>query len=206
MNKYDFVINNIKKKYKNDERILKILIYGSVARGDFSERHSDLDLFIVLNNEEPNKKITKKLIFELEKIAIKYSVKIHAEFQGKSTTTEDHTLLQKLLIEGKIIVDNYNKLIFNTNAFGLKPYYVFEYNAYKSKKRTLFSKLLHGKKVNYLKNGKKLIINYKGIADNKNIIILGRNVLMIIAGFEAEIRRIFKNFDVEYNFKGIVFK
>lgn len=206
MTKFKETINEIKKRYKDNKIVLKIVLYGSVARGDYSERHSDLDLFVVVNSKKVNKKVVEKIKHVLEKIGIKQGVKVHPEFQGKETTIEDHTLLQKLLIEGKIIVDNYPKLLYDIDAFGLKPYHIYEYNAFKSKKRTSFSKLLHGKKVKYKSKGglKKSI--YKGIADKKNIILLGRNVIMVKTNVDKEVKEIFQNFNVEYKFRGLVFK
>ena len=163
MTKFKETIKEIKRRYKGDNRVLKIVLYGSVARGDYSERHSDLDIFVVISSN----KIAKKLEKELTEIGVKYGVKVHPEFQGKETTIEDHTLLQKLLIEGKVIVDNYAKLLYNIDAFGLKPYYIYEYNAFKSKKRTLFSKLLHGKKVKYRRKGEIVKIKYPGLDKKK---------------------------------------
>ncbi|TKJ16966.1 hypothetical protein CEE44_00315 [Candidatus Woesearchaeota archaeon B3_Woes] len=206
MNKFEKAINDVRQKYLHHDKILKIILYGSVARGDYSLRHSDLDLFIVVDQIKPQKTFTKKLEDELERIGIKYGVKIHPEFQGRKTTVEDHTLLQKLLLEGKIIVDNYTRILFNLDALGLKPYYIYEYNAYKSKKRTLFSKLLHGKKVKYKKKGKDVLVEYKGIIDKKNIYVLGRNVLMVKASFNDDMIQIFNNFDVKYNLKETVCK
>ena len=206
MDKFKETLKEIKKKYKNDNRILKIVLYGSVARGDYSERYSDLDLFIVVNKNKPDKRVTKKIEIELENIGIKYGVKVHPEFQGKETTIEDHTLLQKLLIEGKMLIDNYPKLLFNIDSFGLKPYYIYEYNAYESNKRTLFSKLLHGKKVKYRIKGEIKKVRYKGIADQWNIILLGRNAIMVKASLDKELKQIFKNFKIDYNFKELVFK
>lgn len=203
MNKFKKTISEIEKKYKDDKTVLKIVLYGSVARGDYSERHSDLDLFVVVNSDGGGK---KKIEHELKRIGIKNGVKVHPEFQGKKTTIEDHTLLQKLLIEGKIIVDNYPKLLYNIDSFGLKPYYIYEYNAFKSEKRTLFSKLLHGKKVKYKSKGEIKELRYKGIADKHNIILLGRNVIMVKTSLDKELKQIFENFRVNYKFKETVFK
>jgi len=203
MTKFDDVLKEVKKTYNNDKNILKIVLYGSVVRGDYSERHSDLDLFIVMNSI--NKKLSSKIKKEVEDIGFKYGVKVHPEFQGKETKADDHTLLQKLLVEGKVIVDNYSRLLFDTDAFGLKPYYIYEYNAYNSKKRTLFSKLLHGKKVKYMKKGKAVVTSYPGI-DKKKAKVIGRNVLMVSVGFVKEMEQIFDRFDVKYKMKEIVFR
>ena len=49
MNKFEETISALKGEFTKEKNILVVYLYGSVARGDFSERHSDMDLFIIIN-------------------------------------------------------------------------------------------------------------------------------------------------------------
>ncbi|HLC71381.1 MAG TPA: nucleotidyltransferase domain-containing protein, partial [Candidatus Nanoarchaeia archaeon] len=61
-NKYSKTINRlIADVFPNLKEILVVFLYGSVARGDYSLRHSDLDLFIVLKNKLVNEKVKERL-------------------------------------------------------------------------------------------------------------------------------------------------
>ena len=42
------------------KEILVVFVYGSVARGDHSQRHSDLDLFVILKRKKVTEKIKSK--------------------------------------------------------------------------------------------------------------------------------------------------
>ena len=53
---------------------------------------------------------------------------------------------------------------------GLKQFILYEYHLQNCKRKTMFSKTLHGRKSWYLKKGKKVVKKYPGIADNEEII------------------------------------
>ena len=54
-------IEELKLLFPKIKEILIVILYGSVARGDFSRRHSDLDLLIVLNQKKTRSRVEDKI-------------------------------------------------------------------------------------------------------------------------------------------------
>ncbi len=201
MDKFQKSLKEVKTELKKFKEIKRVVLYGSVARGDYSLRHSDLDLFIFLYKKKTIEKTKKKIIEVLNKIGLKNGVKIQPEFQGEEIEEKSHTLLVKLIEEGKIMIDNEKK---EKPFFGLKPYYIYEYNSSKSPQQSLFSKVLNGKKSTYLKNGKKVTKYYKGLVDGKKIIKIG-NALIVEKKKDQYIQMLFDKFKIEAKFRRMVF-
>lgn len=202
-NKFGRVIDNLRVNiFPRLKEILVVFVYGSVAREDYSLRHSDLDLFIILKK----KKITEKDKERLDKLIIPSGyadgVKIHSEYQGREISEEDKTLVRKMIEEGKIIYSS-GIFTFDFRQIGLKQFIIYEYSVGKGK--TMFSKILHGRKSWYYKGKKKVVKEYKGIMDGEKIIGLGKGVLMVAKEKEKDLKRVLRNFGVEYKFKKIVY-
>lgn len=95
-------VNNILKKISGALSEIKevkvIILYGSLARGEFTSR-SDIDLFIIVSKDEKDK--IEERIIELEN-QLKRSIQptIRTEEQIKTT---DSGLLQNIFQEGKIL-------------------------------------------------------------------------------------------------------
>ncbi len=197
MNKFEETLNELKEEFVGRNEILVVYLFGSVARGDFSERHSDMDLFIVLNKKRANERIKEKINKKLTSIGIKYGVRVHIEFQGTEIKQEDQTLLAKMIEEGKII---YSSGVFNFSysQLGLKQYILYSYSLKNSKNKTMFSKALHGRKSVYYKNNKKITKIYEGIWDNQSILSLGKGALMVVKDKQKDIETLFKRFNVDY--------
>lgn len=204
-NKYESTIDALKiEVFPKIKELLVVFVYGSVSRGDFSLRHSDLDLFIVIKKRKPSESCTEKINQLMFSVGSKYGVKIHAEYQGLNIRYDDRTLVEKMIEEGKII---YSKGVFTFDykQIGLKQFLIYEFNLKKSARKTMFSKTLHGRSSWYLKNGKKITKTYSGIIDGENIIELGKGALMVIKDKEKELKAMFNNFEVEYKLKKIVY-
>lgn len=201
LDKFQISLKEIKTKLKQFKEIKRVVLYGSVARGDYSLRHSDLDIFIFLFQKKPLEKTKDKIFKVLSKIGLKNGVKIQPEFQGEIIEEKDHTLLVKLIEEGKVIIDNEKK---EKAFFGLKTYYIYEYNSSKSPQPSLFSKIINGKKVSYFKKGKKVTKSYKGIVDGKRIIKIG-NALIVEKKEDPYMQILFDRFKIEATFKKMIF-
>ena len=203
-NKYDLVIGELITRFSDIKKILAVYIYGSVARGDFSLRHSDLDLFIIINEKYPSKILIEKINNKVIAFGLKFGGKIHPEYQGLIISKEDNTLVRKIIEEGKII---YSAGVFNfmNKQIGLKQYIIYEFFSDKSKRKSYFSKILHGKKSWYYKGNEKIVKEYPGIVDNKDIINVGRGALLVIKEKQKIIENLFKEFKIDYKIKRIVY-
>ena len=204
MNKFDETISALKGELSKENDILVVYLYGSVARGDFSERHSDMDLFIVLNKRNVLERAKEKINSRIMPIGLRYGVKIHPEYQGTEIRKQDQSLIEKMIEEGKII---YSAGIFNWSyhQIGLKQYIVYLYSLKDSKNKTLFSKALHGRKSWYYKGKEKVVKEYKGIADKESIILLGKGSLMIAKDRQKDMENLFKRFNIIYYIERVVY-
>lgn len=204
MNKFEETLNELKKEFTGEKSILIVYLYGSVARGDFSERHSDMDLLIILNKKIANEKNRDKIENNIIPIGIRHGVKIHSEYQGTEIRKEDQTLIAKMIEEGKII---YSAGVFNFSyqQIGLRQYIVYSYSLKNLKDKSLFSKALHGRKSWYHKGKEKITKEYKGIADKESIISLGRGYLMAAKERQKDIEGLFKRFGVDYSIERVIY-
>jgi len=205
MNKYELTIKElVESAFPKIKEILVVFLYGSVSRGDFSLRHSDLDLFIVLKK----KKITEAMKEKYDDIIIpkgyKYGAKIHPEYQSVDITYEDQTLVQKIIEEGKIIYST-GVFSFNHQLMGLKQYIIYDFSLKDAENKTMFSKVLHGRKSWYFRNKEKVVKEYKGLIDKKNIIELGKGTLMVSKEKQKDLVQVFESFKVKYEFKRMVY-
>ncbi len=204
-NKYSKTINRlVEELFPNIKEILVVFLYGSVARGDYSLRHSDLDLFIVLKNKLVHEKIKEKLDGLILPIGYKEGVKIHPEYQGTEIRSEDRTLVEKMIEEGKIIYSS-GIFTFDYEQVGLQQYLIYDFSLKNAVNPTMFSKVLHGRKSWYWKREEKVIREYPGIIDQKGILELGKGVLMVIKSRDKDLKQILERFQVEYKLKKIVY-
>ncbi|MBS3122278.1 nucleotidyltransferase domain-containing protein [Candidatus Woesearchaeota archaeon] len=203
-NKFEKTLSKLKQEFSKEKEILVVYVYGSVARGDYSERHSDLDLFIVLNKKKVPASLKEKINNLIIPIGIANSVKIHLEYQGLEIRTDDQTLIAKMIEEGKII---FSRGVFNFSyqQLGLKQYIIYSYSLKDSKNKTMFSKALHGRKSWYYSGKKKIVKEYSGVADNDEIILLGKGAIMVLKKRQKDVENLFKLYDVSYNITRIVY-
>lgn len=202
MNKFEKTLKELKKKILEIKEITIVVLYGSVAREDYSLRHSDLDLFIFLN--KINEKIKDKINNKLLPIGSRNGVNIHIEYQGLKIKDEDKSLIEKIIEEGRII---YSKafMIFPTDKIGLKQYIVYEFSSKEPKIKTRISQILHGRKAWYFKGNKKIVKTYKGIADDKDIVLIGKGAVMVGKDKQKDIVNMFERLGVDYKTRKIVY-
>lgn len=204
MDKFTLAIEALVPEFEKIEEVLVVYVYGSVARGDSSLRHSDLDLLVVVNSAKAGERLKKMIDRTIIPIGAKLGVKVHPEYQGINVRHEDRTLLAKMIEEGRII---FSRGVFSLDnqQLGLKAYLVYEFSSKESASKTMFSKVLHGRKSWYLKNGKKIEKDYKGIADNDGIISLGRGALLVRKDRQNDLEQTFRRFGVSFTLKKMVY-
>jgi predicted nucleotidyltransferase len=202
MNKFEKTLGELEEKFIEIKEISIVILYGSIARGDYSLRHSDMDLFIILN--KINEKIISRINDKLLPIGSRNGVKVHIEYQGMKIKEKDHTLIEKMIEEGNVIYSN-AFMVFPTDKIGLKQYIVYEFSSDKPAIKTRISQILHGRKSWYFKDKKKIVKTYKGIADNKEIILVGKGAVMVSKDKQKDIISMFERLGVEYKIKKIVY-
>lgn len=180
MNKIEQAVVEIEKKlYKH---VFAVILYGSVARGDYSIRHSDIDILVILDM-----KVKKKVNKIINAISVKFRVKIHPEYQSVNIKKKDETLLCKMFEEGKILFSKgfwfMDKSKLGLSAFRL---YIFDTSTLDKVNRVMFSRALHGRE------------GYEGLIDNISVINSGKGSLLVKKNMFKEIEDVFDRFNVKY--------
>ncbi len=183
MNKVEKTVIEIKKRLLKVKEIAAVILYGSVARGDYSIRHSDIDILIILEYAKAESGINKII----EDINIKHRVKIHPEYQTKEIKQEDQTLLCKMFEEGKILFSKGFWFIDKKQlGLGAIRLYRFDTSPIDKISRVMFSRALHGRK------------GYKGLIDGVSILDSGKGGLLVKKNMFKEIEQVFERFNIKY--------
>ncbi len=198
------MIEKLNIEFSKFKDIVAVFLYGSYARGDYSKRHSDYDLFIVINKKTVPESLKEKITNAIMPIGIKHGVKIHPEYQSTTVKKEDETLIAKMIEEGKVIYSS-SLVVFSNSKIGLKRYVIYTYKVKDKKLKTRLSQILHGRKSWYYKGNEKIVKEYKGLIDNENIIALGRGSIMVKQDSIKDIEEMFKELNVEYKIKKVVY-
>ncbi|MFH1065429.1 MAG: nucleotidyltransferase domain-containing protein [Nanoarchaeota archaeon] len=184
--------------------IFAVFLYGSLARGDYSKRHSDIDLLVLSCNRKVPALLRNKVEMIASRLNAEYKVRLHPEYQGIFAANEDKSLLRKMLEEGKLVYSS-GMLAFGNEALGLKAFYLFEFHVGLRLMQVKLSQILHGRKSWYYYNGKKIVKSYPGLIDDEDIINMGNGRILVSREKREDIERIFGNLGIEYAIKKIVY-
>ncbi|MFH1456458.1 MAG: nucleotidyltransferase domain-containing protein [archaeon] len=198
------MIDELNLEFSNFKEIAVVFLYGSYARGDYSKKHSDFDLFIVLNKKNIPDSFKDKITNAIMPVGIKYGIKIHPEYQILTIHKEDETLIAKMIEEGKVIYSS-GLFIFSAHKIGLTRYVIYIFNVENKNIRTKLSQILHGRKSWYYKDKKKIVKEYEGIIDDKNIIALGKGSIMVKQEYIKDIEGMFEKLNINYKVKKVVY-
>ena len=201
---FESAIESINVAFSEFKEVLVVILYGSVARGDFSRRHSDLDLFVIINKRIVNDTIKRRIEKKISSICFKYAVRAHLEFQGTLIKSKDKSLIEKIIEEGRVIYSS-GVFFFNNKQIGLKQYILYSFSSKESSKKTLFSKALHGRKSWYYKKRKKIVKEYKGVIDGFSIVSAGKGGLLVVKDRQKDIERMFDDFNIKFKVVKIVY-
>ncbi len=204
MNKFEITLRKLQELFPEIRQVLMVFLFGSVARGDFSLRHSDLDLFVILKKKVITEEIKEKLDKIILPVGDREGVKIQTEYQGLTILHEDRTLIRKMIEEGKIIYST-GVFTFDYQQVGLQQYAIYSFSLKNALNPTMFSKVLHGRKSWYRKGKERVIREYIGIIDGKEVIELGRGAIMVLKSREKDLKHIFEQFKTEYKLIKIVY-
>jgi len=197
------IIADISVEMSKIDDVAAVFLYGSAARGDYSPRHSDIDIMIFLGRRVL-KRDYEGIKSKMLDISTRHKARIHPELQGTVIHERDKTLIQKVLEEGKLI---YSKGVMTISGkrIGLEPFYLYTFSTKEKSKRPLLSKALHGGCSWYYKNNKKIKKEYKGIIDTITIIETGKGSLLVKKGRQHDIESVFMLYGADYAIKKILY-
>jgi predicted nucleotidyltransferase len=182
------MLKKIAKELSKIEDVKAIILYGSLARGEFTSR-SDVDLFILTTEYKTQKEIHDKVI-ELESEIgrnIQPTIRTIAELQKTDTG-----LLQNIFQEGKILYLREPSDIPSAILLQQKPYliYSFQINSLLQKEKARFNRQLYEQTREEYK--------YKGLLQEIGGQKLSAGCVMMPYEQKEKIERFFKKFKVKF--------
>jgi len=182
------ILKKIAKKLSKIEDVKSVILYGSLARGEFTSR-SDIDLFILTTEDKTQKEIYDKVI-ELESEIgrnIQPTIRTIAELQKTDTG-----LLQNIFQEGKILYLREPSDIPSAILLQQKPYliYSFQISSLPQKDKARFNRQLYEQ----TRKGYK----YKGLLKEIDGQKLSAGCVMIPYEQKEKIEKFFKKFKVKF--------
>lgn len=97
----DYIVDKIVREIEPE----KIILYGSYARGDF-HKHSDIDLFIIKDGEEPSRMLQRKVdsLFSGRLFALDVRVRKPSEVAW-NFRAQNPFYLYHIFKDGKVLYD-----------------------------------------------------------------------------------------------------
>lgn len=182
------ILKKIAKELSKIEDVKAIILYGSLARGEFTSR-SDVDLFILTTEDKTQKEIHDKVI-ELESEIgrnIQPTIRTIAELQKTDTG-----LLQNIFQEGKILYLREPSDIPSAILLQQKPYliYSFQISSLLQKEKARFNRQLYEQTRKEYK--------YKGLLQEIGGQKLSAGCVMMPYEQKEKIEKFFKKFKVKF--------
>jgi len=182
------ILKKIAKELSKIEDVKAVILYGSLARGEFTSR-SDVDLFILTTEDKTQKEIYDKVI-ELESEIgrnIQPTIRTIVELQKTDTG-----LLQNIFQEGKILYLREPSDIPSAILLQQKPYliYSFQISSLPQKDKVRFNRQLYEQ----TRKGYK----YKGLLQEIGGQKLSAGCVMIPYEQKEKIEKFFKKFKVKF--------
>jgi predicted nucleotidyltransferase len=182
------ILKKIAKEISKIEDVKAVILYGSLARGEFTSR-SDVDLFILTTEDKTQKEIQDKVI-ELESEIgrnIQPTIRTIVELQKTDTG-----LLQNIFQEGKILYLREPSDIPSAILLQQKPYliYSFQISSLLQKEKARFNRQLYEQTRKEYK--------YKGLLQEIGGQRLSAGCVMIPYEQKEKIEKFFKKFKVKF--------
>lgn len=166
------IINLLQKELPKIKEVNAIVLFGSFARGDYSARHSDVDMMIFLEPAQKNPALEEQIRKKAIQLGLGKAVSVHLVFQYHNIEQEDKSLMLTIAKEGEVLFAR-KTLVISRNILGLTPYYLIKFDTAKCQpvvKNTL-QRFLHG----YTMNNK----HYAGIVDGEKVIGAGKGAILV---------------------------
>ena len=169
---FEQLVETLKKLLYPLNKINPAILFGSFARGDYSIRHSDIDIMIFIDEKKENETLEKSIKKMIIDSTLGNELHAHVIFQYKCITEEDKSLMLTLAKEGKVIFTK-KMIVLSDEVLGLKPYFLIKFETEKLKPvvKNQLQRFLHG----YTVKGKK----YQGLVDNEQVMQAGKGAVII---------------------------
>ena len=169
---FNSLMNSLKKELIKIEEISAVVLFGSYARGDYSLRHSDIDIMIFIDKDKKNLKLEEKIRKIIIKLSLDKDLSVHALFQYKKIEEEDRSIMLTIANEGKVLFAK-KTLVISDNILGLKGYLLIKFDTAGVKPviKNKLQRFLYG----YTIKGKR----YKGIVNGETILNAGKGAIIV---------------------------
>lgn len=165
-------ISALKKELPKFQEIIAAVLFGSISRGDFSSRHSDMDVMIFFNLKDKNQLLEEKIRKKILELSLGKKVNVHIVFQYKKVKEEDRSLMLTLSKEGKIIFSR-GTIVLSEEILGLVPYYLIKFDT------TDISQVVKNKLQRFLHGYTFQKKHYAGITESDKIITAGKGAIIV---------------------------
>lgn len=183
------ILNKIAKSLSTIEDVKAVVLYGSLARGEYTSR-SDIDLLILTTEKKTMKEVQDKVI-ELEGETgrnIQPTIRTLKELQKTDTG-----LLQNIFQEGKVLYLREAADIPSAILLQQRPYlvYTFQLNTLSQKEKARFNRQLY----EVTQKGYK----YKGLLQELGGQKLSAGCILVPHAKKQKIEKFFKKFRVQFS-------
>ncbi len=168
---FEGLIKSVQKELHKINEINAVVLFGSFARGDFSYRHSDIDIMVFIDKTEKDAALEEKILKRIIDLNLGKELNIHTLFQYTKLEEEDKSLMLTIADEGRVVFAK-RSIFISDNILGLKSCFLVKFDTANSKPviKNKLQRFLHG----YLTKGKR----YKGIVDDENVLNAGKGAII----------------------------
>lgn len=169
---HELFLDLLKKELPKIKEINAAVLFGSFARGDYSLRHSDVDIMIFLDKEEKDAAMEEQIKRKIIALSIDKELSPHIIFQYQKVEEEDKSLMVTIAREGKVLFAR-KTIVISQNQAGLVSYYLIRFDTAgcKAVSKNKLQRFLYG----YIIKGKR----YPGLIDEQKILSAGKGAIMV---------------------------
>lgn len=170
-----------------NEKVLQVVLFGSVARGD-STRDSDIDLFVIVKDKEETD--------NLERIASRISDKLELTVSEPDLSDYDESFISDVFGEGIILFSRKKSLEVEGIELEPKALVTFSLKNLEQSEKTKVNRALYGRKTKSKYKGKEYVSEKKGIVPEEGK--LGSGTVLVDKNEFKDLRKSFERFGVKF--------
>ncbi len=148
------------------------VLFGSYSRGDYSHRHSDIDLMFFLGTLEKSSVLEEKIQKLILSLALKHHVNAHVLFQYRKIEEEDRSLMLTIAREGKVLFSR-KTIVISSTILGLQEHYVIRFDT------TGVSPVAKNKLQRFLYGYSMKRRRYAGLVDGEKVLGAGKGAIIV---------------------------
>lgn len=169
---FELLLESLKKELYKVNEINAVVLFGSFTRGDFSYRHSDIDIMVFIDKLEKDLSLEEKLLKKAIGLNLGKELSIHTLFQYRKLDEDDKSLMLTIADEGKVLFAR-KSIIISDSVLGMKSFFLIKFDTSNLKPiiKNKLQRFLRG----YSVKGKK----YKGIVDDENVLNAGKGAIIV---------------------------